>query len=129
MRGGIGVRSSQLALAVACIAAVALIVLIAAHTSPVADDYGDIALIGHAGALKFLQSFWLHLTDRYSDAVFTVVLIKPLGAAAIHIATPLLVAALFGFCVVTARSIDRSDHSLREAGTVGSVGAVAIACA
>lgn len=127
MRGGIGVRSSQLAIAVACIAAAVLIVLIAVHTTPIADDYGDIPQIEHQGVFQYLHSYWLGLTDRYSDAAFMVVMIKLFGAAAIHVATPLLITVLFGSCAVAARAVGGPDHSRWEAATVGGVAAIAIA--
>lgn len=129
MRGGIGVRSSQLAIAVACIAAAVLIVLIAVHTTPIADDYGDIPQIEHQGVFQYLHSYWLGLTDRYSDAAFMVVMIKLFGAAAIHVATPLLITVLFGFCFVAAQRIGRPDHTRWEAAFVAGVAAIAIASA
>ena len=78
------------AIAAACLIATALIVLIALHTTPIADDYGDLASIGHSGVLTYLHGYWVGLTDRYANAVFMVLLIKAFGTAAIHVATPLL---------------------------------------
>jgi hypothetical protein len=126
---GIVAAAIQLAILVACLAATVLIVMIALHTTPIADDYGDLAQLDHSSALQYLQGFWLNLTDRYADAVFLVALIKPFGLAAIHIATPLLFALLCGFCAVAARVASGPAQSRRRSAVVGVVAAVAIAMA
>lgn len=88
MQRGLGVRGALLVVvAAACVAATVLIVLVSLRTSPIADDYGDLAQIVHSGAFQYLHSYWLNLTDRYSDAVFMLVLIKLFGTPAIHVAT------------------------------------------
>ena len=114
MRTGIGERSAQLAILAVCVAAAVLILLVALDTTPIADDYGELPGIEHSGFFQYLHSYWFNLTDRYSNAVFMTVLVKLFGAAAIHIATPLLIAVLFCFCVVAAGTVvSPQAHSIR----------------
>ncbi|MGH2872904.1 MAG: hypothetical protein ACRDL5_10655 [Solirubrobacteraceae bacterium] len=108
-------------------AAAVLIFLIALDTTPIADDYGEFAGIMHAGTFQYLHSYWVGITDRYSNAALMVVLVKLFGTAAIHIAAPLLLALLLWFCVVAARAAGMTSQS-RFQGIVAS-GLVAITIA
>jgi hypothetical protein len=121
------VRSSQLAIAAVCAAAMVLIVLVALDTAPIADDYGDLSSILHAGVFQYLHSYWVGLTDRYSNAIFMVVLIKLFGGAAIHVATPLLIALLFCICLLAVRAIGGPERGPYEAAVVAAIATVTIA--
>lgn len=129
MRGGIGVRSAQVAILALCVAAAVLIILVALDTTPIGDDYGELAGIMHAGALQYLHSYWLGVTDRYSNAIFMVVLVKLFGTAAIHVAAPLLLALLLWFCVVAARSARMISQSWFEPVVAGGLVAITIVLA
>ena len=127
MRGGTGVSILRLAIVALCVSAGVLIVLVALDTTPIADDYGDLPSIQHTGVFQYLHNYWIGLTDRYSNAVFMVVLVKLFGPAAIHIATPLLIALLLCFCVTGARTISASAQPICEAVVVGCLAAITVA--
>jgi hypothetical protein len=110
-----------------CVAATVIIVLIALDTTPIADDYGDLPAVLHSGVFQYLHGYWIGLTDRYANAIFMVVLIKLFGTAAIHIATPLLLALLFCFCVAAAHAVAAAAHRRYESAVVGGVLAITVA--
>lgn len=110
-----------------CLAAAALIFLIALDTTPIADDYGDLLSIMHSGVFQYLHGYWIGLTDRYSDAIFMVALVKLFGTAATHVATPMLIVLLACFCVAGARTASTAPRRGFDAAVVGCLAAINIA--
>ncbi|MGO9791568.1 MAG: hypothetical protein ACLP8S_19315 [Solirubrobacteraceae bacterium] len=115
-----------MAIAASVVVCVGVLVSVAVHTTPMADDYGWLSSIPHSTPSGFLQGYWNGLTDRYANALLLLVTVKGLGASALQVTSLLMLFLLCIFSAMSARRVVPVQHAGIGAALLGSLASVAI---